>query len=182
MHLASNKSSSSITTASTSLSFGGMRGRRDSSVLTPVMNMIAEDEHKQECKRHLSIVPSSSFSNFPSGLEGLAADVQNSHHYHQQPPPLSAVSSVSASMFSNLLSEVGSSAGTGMGVGEDPSLEGLQKQDPLAIQMWRPYAGTKVKLPHAQQMENLTWWMVGMWKIQLEEQMQVRYSSTHTAR
>ena len=159
-----------------------MHGRRDSGVLTPVMNTIDEDEHERERKRHLSIMPSSSFSNFPSGLEGLTADAQNSHHYHQQPPPLSAVSSVSASMFSDLLSEVGSGVGAGMGVGEDPSPEVLQKQDPLMIQMWRPYAGMKVNLPHAQQMENLTWWMMGMWKIQLEEQMQARYSSTHMAR
>ena len=85
-------------------------------------------------------------------------------------------------MSSDLLSEAGSGAGAGMGVGEEPSPEGLQKQDLLAIQMWRLYAGTKVNLPHAQRMENLTWRMVGMRKIQLEEQMQARYSSTHMAR
>ena len=67
--------------------------------------LIDNDEHEQECKCHLSIVPSSSFSNFPSGLEGLATDAQNSHHYHQQPPPLSAISDVSASMSSDHLSE-----------------------------------------------------------------------------
>ncbi len=140
------------------------------------MSTIDEDEHERERKRHLSIVPSSSFSNFPSGL-GLAADAQNTHHYHYQPPPLSAVSGVSASMFSDLLSEAGSGADPGMGVGEEPSPEELQK-DPLAIQMWRLYARTKANLPHAQRMENLTWRMVGMAlrrKIQLEEQMQAQH-------
>ena len=163
--------------ASTSLGFGGTRGRRDSSVLTPVMSTIDEDEHERERKR-LSIMPSSSFSNFPSGLEGLAADAQNRHHYHHQPPPLSAVSGVSASMFSDILSEAGSGAGAGMGIGEEPSPEELQKEDPLAIQMWRLWARTKANLPHAQRMENLTWRMVGMAlrrKIQLEEQMQAQH-------
>ena len=173
----SSSIATSMSLASTSLGFGGTRGRRDSSVLTPVMSTIDEDEHERERKRHLSIVPSSSFSNFPSGLDGLAADAQNGHHYHHQPPPLSAVSGVSASMFSDLLSEAGSGAGAGVGVGEEPSPEELQK-DPLAIQMWRLYARTKANLPHAQRMENLTWRMVGMAlrrKIQLEEQMQAQH-------
>ena len=129
------------------------------------------DEDERERKPILSIVPSSSFSNFP----GLASDPQNGHHYHHQPPPLSAVSGVSASMFSDLLSEAGASSGGGVDVGEEPSPEELQKEDPLAIQMWRLYARTKANLPHAQRMENLTWRMVGMAlrrKIQLEEQMQ----------
>ena len=141
------------------------------------MSTIDEDEHERERKRALSIVPSS-FSNFPSGLEGLAVDAQNSHHYHHQPPPLSAVSGVSASVFSDLLSEAGAGAGVGVDVGEELNPEVLQKEDPLAIQMWRLYARTKANLPHAQRMENLTWRMVGMAlrrKIQLEEQMQAQH-------
>ena len=141
------------------------------------MSTIDEDEHERERKRALSIMPSS-FSNFPSGLEGLAVDAQNSHHYHHQPPPLSAVSGVSASVFSDLLSEAGAGAGVGVDVGEELNPEVLQKEDPLAIQMWRLYARTKANLPHAQRMENLTWRMVGMAlrrKIQLEEQMQAQH-------
>jgi hypothetical protein len=136
------------------------------------MSTIDEDEHERERKHALSIVPSS-FSNFPS------ADAQNSPHYHHQPPPLSAVSGVSASMFSDLLSEAGASTGPGA---EEWSPEELQKEDPLAIQMWRLYARTKANLPHAQRMENLTWRMVGMAlrrKIQLEEQMQAQHHSQH---
>ena len=75
-------------------------------------------------------------------------------------------------MFSDLLSEAGASSGD---IGEEPSPEELQKEDPLAIQMWRLYAKTKANLPHAQRMENLTWRMVGMAlrrKIQLDSQMQ----------
>ena len=47
-------------------------------------------------KSTLSIVPSSSLSNFLSGLEGLSADTRNSYHYLHWPPPLSAVSGVPA--------------------------------------------------------------------------------------
>jgi len=150
-----------------SLGFGATRGRWDSSVLAPVMSTIDEDDHERERKHALSIVPSS-YSNPPSGLEGLGADAQN--HYHHQPPPLSAVSGASAGMFSDLLSEAGSSTGPGV---EEWSPEEPQKEDPLSIQMWRLYARTKANLPHAQRMENPTWRVVGMaLRRRLEEQMQ----------
>ena len=91
------------------------------------MGMIdeAEDEDERECERKptLSIVPSSSFSNSPLGLEDLAVDAQNSHRRLHQPPPLSAVLGVSANTFSDLLSETGASGGAGMCVGEERSLE-----------------------------------------------------------
>jgi hypothetical protein len=174
--------SSSITTnaslVSTSLGFGGTRGSgRDSSVLTPVMSAIDEDEHERQHKHALSIIPSSSFSNFASGLAGLAADA----HYHHQPPPLSAVSGVSASVFSDLLSEAGAGTGVGAVDGEELSPEELQKDDPLAIQVWRLYARTKANLPHAQRMENLTWRMVGMAlrRKQLEEQQKQMQEARH---
>jgi len=171
----SSSTTTSMSLASTSLGFGATRGRRDSSVLTPVMSTIDEDEHERERKHALSIVPSS-YSNFPSGLEGLGADAQNSPHYYHQPPPLSAVSGASAGMFSDLLSEADASIGPGV---EEWSPEELQKEDPLSIQMWRLYARTKANLPHAQRMENLTWRMVGMAlrRKQLEEQMQAQQHS-----
>ena len=59
------------------------------------------DENGRERKRTPSIVPSSSFPNSPSGLEGFSANPQNSHHYYRQPQPLSAVSGVSTSAFSD---------------------------------------------------------------------------------
>ena len=190
-----------------SLGFGGgARGGRDSSVPTPVMSAIDEDdderERVRERKRALSIVPSSSFSNFASGLAGLADAHSYSDHGHGHPydhnlePPLSAVSGVSASVFSDLLSEAaagGAGAGPGaglgglggvgglggIGVGDELSPEELQRKDPLATQVWRLYARTKANLPHAQRMENLTWRMMGMAlrrKIQLEAaQMQARH-------
>ena len=193
--------SSSITTntslISTSLGFGGTHGGRDSSVPTTVMSAIDEDEHERERgrelerKRALSIVPSSSFSNFdPAGF----ADAHS-----QDLPPLSAISGVSASAFSDLLSEAGAGAGigigatpgpgmgmgVGMGVGEADELspEELQREDPLATQVWRLYARTKANLPHAQRMENLTWRMMGMAlrrKLQLEAQMHAhQYHQQH---
>ncbi|TFY77446.1 hypothetical protein EWM64_g6568, partial [Hericium alpestre] len=38
----------------------------------------------------------------------------------------------------------------------------LQKEDPLATQVWKMYARTKANLPHAQRMENLTWRMMAL--------------------
>jgi len=105
------------------------------------MSTIDEDDHERERKHALSIVPSS-YSNLPSGLEGLGADAQN--HYHHQPPPFSVVSGASAGMFSDLLSEAGASTGPGV---EEWSPEEPQKEDPLSIQKWRLYARTKVNLP-----------------------------------
>jgi len=95
------------------------------------MSTIDEGDHERERKHALSIVPSS-YSNPPSGLEGLGADAQN--HYHHQPPPLSAVSGASAGM---LLSEAGASTGPGV---EEWSPEELQKEDLLSIQIWRLFA------------------------------------------
>ncbi|PPQ98627.1 hypothetical protein CVT24_003960 [Panaeolus cyanescens] len=40
--------------------------------------------------------------------------------------------------------------------------EQLAKEDPLATQVWKMYARTKVSLPHAQRMENLTWRMMAL--------------------
>jgi hypothetical protein len=42
----------------------------------------------------------------------------------------------------------------------DPEL--LAKEDPLATQVWKLYTRTKVSLPHAQRMENLTWRMMAL--------------------
>jgi len=38
----------------------------------------------------------------------------------------------------------------------------LAKEDPLATQVWKMYARTKAKLPHAQRMENITWRMMAL--------------------
>jgi len=46
----------------------------------------------------------------------------------------------------------------------DPEIdpEQLAKEDPLATQVWKMYARTKVTLPHAQRMENITWRMMAL--------------------
>src|SRR5271168_447226 len=46
----------------------------------------------------------------------------------------------------------------------DPDInpEQLAKEDPLATQVWKMYARTKVTLPPAQRMENLTWRMMAL--------------------
>lgn len=44
----------------------------------------------------------------------------------------------------------------------DHSPETLQKQDPLAAQVWRYFSKTKQMLPNQERMENLTWRMMHM--------------------
>ncbi|PPQ67299.1 hypothetical protein CVT25_005883 [Psilocybe cyanescens] len=44
----------------------------------------------------------------------------------------------------------------------DVDPEQLAKDDPLATQVWKMYARTKVTLPHAQRMENITWRMMAL--------------------
>jgi hypothetical protein len=46
----------------------------------------------------------------------------------------------------------------------DPDIDPdhLAKEDPLATQVWKMYARTKVSLPHAQRMENITWRMMAL--------------------
>ncbi|SPO00030.1 related to nitrogen catabolic enzyme regulatory protein NIT-2 [Cephalotrichum gorgonifer] len=43
---------------------------------------------------------------------------------------------------------------------EFPSIDALQKEDPLAIRVWKLYAQTKMLLPDQRRMENLTWRMM----------------------
>lgn len=40
--------------------------------------------------------------------------------------------------------------------------ERLQREDPLATQVWKMYARQKATLPHAQRMENITWRMMAL--------------------
>lgn len=44
--------------------------------------------------------------------------------------------------------------------GNDESLEQLQRDDPLATQVWRFFRNTKQSLPNQERMENLTWRMM----------------------
>ncbi|TFY55550.1 hypothetical protein EVJ58_g8173 [Rhodofomes roseus] len=44
----------------------------------------------------------------------------------------------------------------------DADPEMLQREDPLATQVWKMYARTKATLPHAQRMENITWRMMAL--------------------
>jgi GATA-binding protein len=46
--------------------------------------------------------------------------------------------------------------------GSDQSPEELQRQDPLAAQIWRFYSKTKQMLPNQDRMQNLTWRMMHM--------------------
>lgn len=64
----------------------------------------------------------------------------------------------------------------------DPEL--LAKEDPLATQVWKLYTRTKVSLPHAQRMENLTWRMMALAlrkKKEEEENAAAIANSSHTA-
>ena len=52
--------------------------------------------------------------------------------------------------------------------------EEMQKQDPLATQIWKLYSKTKTQLPNQERMENLTWRMMAM-NLRRKEREQARY-------
>jgi GATA-binding protein len=52
--------------------------------------------------------------------------------------------------------------------------EEMQKQDPLATQIWKLYSKTKTQLPNHERMENLTWRMMAM-SLKRKEREQARY-------
>ena len=56
----------------------------------------------------------------------------------------------------------------------------MQKQDPLATQIWKLYSKTKTQLPNQERMENLTWRMMAM-KLKRKECEQARYGTLHHA-
>jgi GATA-binding protein, other eukaryote len=114
-----------------------------------------------------------------------------SHHHHQRLPPSLWMSSASqdlssspsdskSTIFTDIfsddflppLSPQTTSAFTSPRISGSPDLkcspdpdtspEQLAKEDPLATQVWKMYARTKVTLPHAQRMENLTWRMMAL--------------------
>lgn len=59
--------------------------------------------------------------------------------------------------------------------GESP--EEMQRQDPLAAQIWRLYTRTKTQLPNQERMENLTWRMMAM-SLKRKEREQQRYAGS----
>ena len=54
----------------------------------------------------------------------------------------------------------------------------MQKQDPLATQIWKLYSKTKTQLPNQERMENLTWRMMAM-NLKRKEREQARYELQH---
>jgi hypothetical protein len=59
------------------------------------------------------------------------------------------------------------------------SPEEMQKQDPIAAQVWKLYSRAKTQLPNAERMQNLTWRMMGMnlKRLELERQRFVTNAS-----
>jgi GATA-binding protein len=55
--------------------------------------------------------------------------------------------------------------------GDNP--EEMQKNDPLAAQIWKLYTRTKSQLPNQERMENLTWRMMAM-SLKRKEREQAR--------
>ena len=56
----------------------------------------------------------------------------------------------------------------------------MQRQDPLATQIWKLYSKTKTQLPNQERMENLTWRMMAM-NLKRKEREQARYGMQHHA-
>ncbi|KAI1941106.1 Sodium- and chloride-dependent GABA transporter 1 [Ophidiomyces ophidiicola] len=57
----------------------------------------------------------------------------------------------------------------------------MQKQDPLATQIWKLYSRTKSQLPNQERMENLTWRMMAVSLRREREQAQFRQREDQTA-
>lgn len=49
-----------------------------------------------------------------------------------------------------------------IGAGPSASVEQMQREDPLAAQVWKFFSKTKEQLPNQQRMENLTWRMMAL--------------------
>lgn len=62
---------------------------------------------------------------------------------------------------------------------EDP--EEMQKNDPLATQIWKLYSKAKTQLPNAERMENLTWRMMAMSMRRAELDRNKGYAIRHVA-
>jgi GATA-binding protein len=63
---------------------------------------------------------------------------------------------------------------TGASRGHLDNPDELQRQDPLAAQIWRLYTKTKAQLPNQERMENLTWRMMAMSLKRKEREQQAR--------
>lgn len=57
--------------------------------------------------------------------------------------------------------------------------EEMQKNDPLATQIWRLYSKAKTQLPNAERMENLTWRMMAMNMRRAEQERNKGYGIRH---
>ncbi|KAJ5612095.1 hypothetical protein N7510_005289 [Penicillium lagena] len=65
---------------------------------------------------------------------------------------------------------------TGASRGQLDNPDEMQRQDPLAAQIWRLYTKTKSQLPNQERMENLTWRMMAMSLKRKEREQQARSS------
>jgi GATA-binding protein len=59
------------------------------------------------------------------------------------------------------------------------SPEEMQKNDPLATQIWRLYSKARTQLPNAERMENLTWRMMAMNMRRAEQERNKGYGKRH---
>lgn len=64
---------------------------------------------------------------------------------------------------------------TGASRGHLDNPDEMQRQDPLAAQIWRLYTKTKSQLPNQERMENLTWRMMAMSLKRKEREQQARW-------
>jgi GATA-binding protein len=61
------------------------------------------------------------------------------------------------------------------------NMEEMQKNDPLATQIWKLYSKAKTQLPNAARMENLTWRMMTMSMKRAELDRNRGYGTRHAA-
>ncbi|KAK1145858.1 Sodium- and chloride-dependent GABA transporter 1 [Aspergillus melleus] len=123
--------------------------------------------------------PTQPAAGFDSSADADRSSASLHHRQHQQFPPPTSSSQLSDDFsFGSPLSPPDSSHVQDGGVLQDSlfpewstgapprvGIDGpdeMQRQDPLATQIWKLYSRTKAQLPNQERMENLTWRMMAM--------------------
>ncbi|KAI1006381.1 Nitrogen catabolic enzyme regulatory protein [Podosphaera aphanis] len=105
---------------------------------------------------------------------------RNLGRHHHQLPTLSAPNQPNKEILSDAFFPIlKNDAVTGKGTEE--SIDQMQKEDPLATQVWKLYSKTKLQLPNQERMENLTWRMMALSLKKYRDQATTRHVySTNT--
>ncbi|KAI0066118.1 hypothetical protein BV25DRAFT_1835812 [Artomyces pyxidatus] len=104
--------------------------------------------------------PTSPGTSRPEGTSSMFSDMFTDSFFGSRPTTEHGASTFPSPVLSGSPELKSSALSPTDASGFDP--DQMQKEDPLATQVWKMYARTKANLPHAQRMENLTWRMMAL--------------------